>query len=94
MTEKKTIYHWGIIPSGSPYLAPELWKRKLHGILIDPECPEDDDHWITTSSIVGKRGDCIVTNSGSEYLLGEVNPSYERSFPNARERLFNSLKEV
>lgn len=88
---QKTIHGWAVvIDSNDPYKAPELWTQKISGLLDS----EDSDHWIKTSSIKGKRGEFLVTNSGSEYILGSVNPEYELQFPNARKRLFDSLPEV
>lgn len=85
----KKIYAWGLVPS-SPYHAPEVVTMHIHGLLDS----EDSEHWIKTSRIVGKRNGLIVTNSGSEYELMDVNEQYERQFPNARERVFNNLEEV
>lgn len=89
----KKIYHWSLVKDDDPYKAPELVTLKLHG-LLDSEDSEDSDYWVRTSTVVGKRGGNVVTNSGSEYELVTVNPEYENVYPNARERLFSTLKEV
>jgi len=48
---------------------------------------------VHTSKVIGKIGDKVLTKN-TLYLLGEIDPEYERLYPNARERLFNSLQEV
>lgn len=74
------------------YTAPELRRFHLQGNVI--EHPDfEDDHHITTSRIVGKRGDCIVTRSGTIYELGNVDEKYEQLYPDAKRRLLSSLKE-
>jgi hypothetical protein len=35
----------------------------------------------------------VITSKGSKYVLGVVDPDYEKAFPNAKERLLNSLKK-
>jgi hypothetical protein len=85
----KPIYkleNWAIVYNDyNPYTAPELKKQYLNGL-------RDNKH-IKTSSIIGKTGEYIATKN-SLYLLGETNPEYEAMFPNARDRVFNSLSEV
>jgi len=83
----KILNNWGVVYlSMDPYLAPELRGQALCGIR------EEDGKSITTSRIVGKTIDgCVVTASGSVYSLGTVDPVYEELFPNARERLVNTL---
>src|SRR5262245_6477955 len=47
---------------------------------------------ITTSRVVGRKDDRVVTRSGSEYELGEPEPAYESQYPNAKERFLGSLE--
>ena len=57
----KEIYQWAIIQDQDPFKAPELRSMYINGLLESDE----SDHWISTSRIVGKRGeDCVVTKSG------------------------------
>lgn len=87
----KKIFHWGVVPKTfDPYKAPEEVTYCLCGLLDS----EQSDHWIQTSTVVGKRNGNIVTRSGSEYQLESVNPDYELQFPNAYERVMKSLSEV
>ena len=51
-----------------------------------------DGKAITTSRLVGRNADRVVTRSGSEYELGEPDPAYESQYPNAKERLLEGLK--
>jgi len=88
------IENWAILyREQDPYLAPELRTNCVGGNVHDnPKFTNGT--YIHTSSIEGKRGNKIVTHSGSEYELGEPNPEYEKIYPDARNRVFNSLKEV
>lgn len=88
---KAEIYQWAVVMTDDPYLAPELRKQHINGLLESSE----SDHWITTSSIKGKYGeDCIVTSSGSIYRLMDVREDYGMLFPNARDRLFSTLPDM
>ena len=51
-----------------------------------------DGNEILTSPVVHHGANCVVTRSGSEYELGSIDPSYERCFPGALERLITSLE--
>lgn len=57
-----------------------------------PKKPEP--HFITTSRVVGRIGDVILTKSGSRYKLGNPKADYEETFPNARQRLLTTIPEV
>lgn len=86
------LKNWSVVnPNPDPYKAPELQKGCLHGEVYGHPRFEDG-HRITTSSIVGLDGDYILTYSGSEYELGDVDSEYEKIYPDVRERLFKSLR--
>lgn len=87
MTTTKLLQNWGVVYLRyDPYLAPELRGQALCGTRVE------DGKTITTSRIVGKTVDNdIVTNSGSIYELGAVDPVYEEMFPNALDRFVKSL---
>lgn len=54
-----------------------------------------DGLYIHTTRVIGCGHDGVfITKSGSHYTLGEVDKEYEKAFPNARERLYTSAKEV
>ncbi len=53
---------------------------------------KNGDH-ITTSQIVGIKGNVIRTLSGTEYELVNPLPEYEAKYPNALERLKVSLNQ-
>ena len=88
------INNWSVCFDGSnPYQAPELQVPRLAGSVENhPRLGKRDD--ILTSAIIGKRNGLVVTKSGSEYELGEVDAGYEKEYPNAKERLMKSLAEV
>lgn len=88
------LENWAVVamPS-SPTQAPELWRQRLHGkVYNNPKF--EDGTIITTSCIESKRNGKVVTQSNSEYLLGEVSIQYESIYPDAYARLMNSLDEV
>lgn len=88
----KTLDNWSVNLSDSdPYLAPELRSQLLCGV---SGLEKTKGHVTITSRIVGKRNGSVVTYSGSEYKLLNVNPEYENLYPDAKNRLMNSLKEV
>lgn len=79
-----TLKNWSItLVNPSPYLAPELRQSALQG-----EC---EGKFIKTSGLRGKTEDNHVLTKNSTYILGEIDPLYEKAFPNARERLLSSL---
>ena len=52
-----------------------------------------DGKEVLTSRVVRCQDNRIVTKSGSEYELGSPDPSYERSYPGALQRLFARLEQ-
>jgi hypothetical protein len=84
--------HWCLISRNAPLLQPPEQERCcLHGIVLGhPRCADGKE--ITTSLVVSRNGNCVVTKSGNEYELGEVDKVYESLFPNARQRLFAGLR--
>jgi hypothetical protein len=68
-----------------PYTAPELKSQSL--------CGFRDGKPVTTSRVLGKSGNCVVTQN-SLYMLGEPDPAYEKVYPNSLVRVFESLQEV
>lgn len=87
------LENWSLIVSTDPYRPPEQMTIHLHGnVFGNKQFPDGLE--IKTSSVMGKRNGKAVTKSGSEYELGEVNPRYEREYPNAKERFFVSAKEI
>lgn len=86
------LENWGVVLRPKPYQPPEAWAQALSGNVYDhPEY--SDGSLITTSAINAPHGDnAILTESGRVYELGVVAQDYEELYPNARERLFNSLQ--
>ena len=88
------IENWGIICTNhDQYLAPELHRYSLVGEVYGHSKHEDGEK-IQTSTIRGKRKGLVITESDSEYELGEPNDSYEEKYPNSKNRLIISLQEV
>jgi hypothetical protein len=87
------IDRWGIIGSNDPYRAPELQQFSLRGDVYNHPNFFDGES-ARTSYIVGRRGQCVVTYSGSKYILGHPDEAYEKRFPNARERVLKNLNEI
>ena len=50
-----------------------------------------DGKEVVTSRVITIENGLIITSSGSKYELGDVDPNYEKEFPNAKERILNSF---
>jgi hypothetical protein len=85
---------WCLISRALPSLPPPEQERCcLHGYVTGhPRCGDGKE--ITTSLVVSRTGDKVLTKSGSEYELGNVNAAYEALYPDARERLLACLSSV
>ena len=84
------LEEWAPVTAEEPYLAPELRKRFLLGrVYGNPNFEEGK--YVKTSSIKGWDGECVITNSGSRYKLGDVNANYETKYSNAKERFIKNL---
>lgn len=70
---------------------PDSGPNCLQGYVLGHHC-HADGKGVTTSRLVGRNGDRVVTRSGSEYDLEEPDPAYEAQYPNAKERLLESLQ--
>jgi len=87
------ITDWMIVcrPS-NPWSPPESYFQCLAGhVLNHPR--HQPGKTVTTSAIKARRGEMIVTTSGSLYQLGQAHSDYENRFPNARQRLLAALAE-
>jgi hypothetical protein len=92
---KTQLKNWSFGALEDYYTAPELLVPRLQGNVYNHTNKRHyDEKFIVTSKLMGKRNGLVVTHSGSEYELLEVDPEYEKQFPNAKKRLFNQLKEV
>lgn len=81
---KHVIENWsfGANPK-SPYDPPELWQYVLQGeVMVNGKWTN-----IQTTTPSYRDGEIIITRSGSRYALGEVDPEYEKLYPDARNRL-------
>jgi len=78
------IENWSIIFDGKsdPYQAPELRHSCVMGKVYNHR-EFKDGHNIITSTIDKVEKGCIITQSGSNYELGEINPKYLETYPNA-----------
>jgi len=89
---KTKITNWSITyrPNIDAYTAPELITMHLQGKV--------DGEQRLTSAIIGKRSVdedvSIVTEDETHYLLGQVDPEYEKQFPNALLRVLATLPEI
>lgn len=91
------LNNWSLVSCGGIYDAPELYSFHLEGQVTNhPRFPSG--HPVTTSRVIGyvednETGLLVLTKSGSAYQLGQVDPDYEKAFPNAEQRFVTSLKE-
>lgn len=89
------IENWKVVVRGDSYIAPELMDQCLHGnVFGHPKKPDGSE--VTTSAIVGWDANTrtVITKSGTHYLCGEIDPEYEKVYPDARQRMVNSLTRV
>ena len=89
----KRLENWCLVSINSPYDAPETIDLVLQGEVFNHPRFADGTQ-VHLSRIVGFKNEVIKTYSGSEYTLGNVNEEYEKKFPNAKARLFETLSEV
>ena len=95
------LENWGIVngvfgnwkESPTPYDAPESITHHLNGEIWNDSRFANGAN-VTTSTIKGKRDGNVITKSGTVYELGDPHCDYELAFPNAKERLMNSLPEI
>lgn len=90
------LSNWAVVHNSDPYHAPEQHRPHLRGDAknhpLHPPVTDCSTHPITTSEIVGKTSQgYVITYSGSLYDLMDIDPAYEEKFPNAKEKLINSL---
>ena len=88
------IEDWTVVPlPANAWTADQV--RPLHLVGRVSHHP----HWpvggvATTSQVIGRRGDRIVTRSGSVYELGKASAGCEAQFPDVLKRLFQTLPEI
>ena len=94
-TTQVRLENWCVTPlDQSPYTPPECRAHGLAGNVFGHPSFEDGASVTSTEAVAARmEGDnvIVVTRSGREYLLGQVDPEYERQFPNARDRVIKSL---
>jgi hypothetical protein len=96
MDEIARLEMWCVTPlSASPYTPPECQAHGLHGTVYGhPSRHFFDGDSITTSEVVSLRAEgdnaIVTTRTGTNYLLGQVDPDYERAYPNARQRVIDT----
>lgn len=87
--KKGTINNWSIQPRGNGACICGTSEGHPDPIFFDGET-------IRTSVIVGgdPENKTVLTNSGSIYQLGTVDPDYEAEFPDALNRFLKNLAEA
>lgn len=73
------INNWSVIisPGCDTYTPPECLSTSLHG-LVDNHPKLGENVWISSSPITNVNGRVIQTLSGSEYILGRIDPEYRK----------------
>ena len=82
------IENWSV-GGYDPYQPPECQVPRLHGKVYNHP-NHDDGKEVNTSRIhdaTFKNGEVYVRTTSRVYLLGEVDPEYEKAYPNAKERM-------
>lgn len=93
-TDHPKLCGWALVyKESNPYNAPELQSVCLCGnARLHPRFRNGEN--ITTSRIIGKTEDGCVRTLNTTYELGLPSDSYEAMFPDAKQRLLNSLEVV
>lgn len=88
------LENWAIVSDADPYTPPEGVNYYLIGAVYGHTKPRHyDGKEIRTSRIVSVTADgLIVTKSGSQYQLGQVDPQYEKEFPDAQARVLKAIE--
>ena len=87
------LKNWSVSYSNpDAYSAPELMGVVLCGNVYG-HTRFLDGVYVKTSPVIKLEGKVFFTKSGSQYILEDVDPEYEQAYPNAKERIFKSLKE-
>lgn len=87
------LERWSMVADGDPYRAPEDQRCRLQGDVYGHPAFQDGQ-FVISSVIMGMDGDYVRTQSGSNYMLGEVDPEYERLYPGAKERCLKRFREA
>lgn len=85
------ITDWAVVYRPTdPWTPPECRYQCLNG-RVQNHPNHEAGKIVTTSPIKARRGQLVLTESGSIYELGEIRTEYEQQFPNAKERLLATL---
>lgn len=88
------IDDWCVTGADQLMCEPNTPDSHLMGVATNHQVHPDGTN-VRSSQIQGKRGEHLVTYTGSVYELGTVMPFYEEHYgPDARARLLASLREV
>jgi hypothetical protein len=89
------LKNWSLVGDNNPYTAPELQRVHLHGFVYGHPRHLDGKQ-VTTSSLISFSRGIAVTRSGSKYriIANNVDPEYEKRFPNAYHRLKEQGKKL
>ena len=86
------IDSWALVAKRQQAAQNNLAQIHLRGIVYrHAEYPDGSE--ITTSRIVHRHGEQLVTENGTHYELGKVNPEYNARFPNAKASLLRCVPE-
>ena len=91
------LENWCVTPlAADPYTPPECQAHGLGGIVTGHPNFADGDS-ITTSEIKSIKSDAdavtVISGNGTEYVLGAVDPAYEKAYPNALRRLIATFNQ-
>lgn len=87
------LENWAVVQFEESYSAPELCSLHFKGFAYGHPKYEDG-YPIVTTRIVSYKDGIFTTYSGSQYELGTVDPDYEKVYPNALDRVFESAKNL
>lgn len=84
------LENWSVVSFGNGYNAPEQLTVHFKGNAYGHPNFKDDEPIVTTR-ITSCKDNIFKSFSGRSYVLGEVDPDFEKLYPNALERVLNSV---
>lgn len=84
----KFINNWSIVTDpNTQFLTPDHRKKCLQGTVTGYSQP-------ILSSHIAYHHEGVITTRNTKYILGKIDPEYERAYPNVKDRFFNAEQDM
>lgn len=88
-----TLNNWALVGRRNIVNSVESMAIHIRGIVSDHPQHVDGTE-ITTSRIILRKGEVLITVNGTHYVLGSISPEYKKFSPNAKTELFSRIPET